>query len=200
AAQGTRRRSALSRLSTTSDAARWRFPARPFAVGAAAGHSPRRPSSARPRTPSRWWPLRPSRRRPPRARLALSHPAASPAARRARGLLARAHVALLWEPAVADIYPPGDRTRVSVEGLSDVLEGASRPGHYTGVCTVVARLLTAVRPDELWLGQKDAQQAVILERMATDLLMPVRLRRGPTVREEDGLAMSSRNAYLSHAE
>jgi pantoate--beta-alanine ligase len=120
--------------------------------------------------------------------------------RRDRALLAGEHVDLLWEPAVADIYPPGDRTRVSVEGLSDVLEGASRPGHYTGVCTVVTRLLNAVRPDEMWLGQKDAQQALILERMCTDLLMPVRLRRGPTVREEDGLAMSSRNAYLSHAE
>jgi pantoate--beta-alanine ligase len=120
--------------------------------------------------------------------------------RRDRALLAGEHVDLLWEPAVADIYPPGDRTRVSVEGLSDVLEGASRPGHYTGVCTVVARLLNAVRPDELWLGQKDAQQAVILERMCADLLIPVRVRRGPTVREEDGLALSSRNAYLSRAE
>ena len=121
-------------------------------------------------------------------------------AARDRALLAREGVDLLWEPAVADVYPAGDLTRVHVAGLSDVLEGASRPGHYTGVCTVVARLLNAVRPDEMWLGQKDAQQALILERMAADLLMPVRLRRGPTVREEDGLAMSSRNAYLSHAE
>jgi len=119
---------------------------------------------------------------------------------RDRALLAREGADLLWEPAVADVYPAGDLTRVHVAGLSDVLEGASRPGHYTGVCTVVARLLNAVRPDEMWLGQKDAQQALILERMATDLLVPVRLRRGPTVREEDGLAMSSRNAYLSHAE
>ena len=121
-------------------------------------------------------------------------------AARDRALLAREGVDLLWEPAVTDVYPPGDLTRVHVAGLSDVLEGASRPGHYTGVCTVVTRLLNAVRPDEMWLGQKDAQQALILERMATDLLIPVRLRRGPTVREEDGLAMSSRNAYLSHAE
>ena len=121
-------------------------------------------------------------------------------AARDRALLARDGVDLLWEPAVTDVYPPGDLTRVHVAGLSDVLEGASRPGHYTGVCTVVTRLLNAVRPDEMWLGQKDAQQALILERMATDLLIPVRLRRGPTVREEDGLAMSSRNAYLSHAE
>jgi pantoate--beta-alanine ligase len=121
-------------------------------------------------------------------------------AARDRALLAREGVDLLWEPAVVDVYPPGDLTRVHVTGLSDVLEGASRPGHYTGVCTVVTRLLNAVRPDEMWLGQKDAQQALILERMSTDLLIPVRLRRGPTVREEDGLAMSSRNAYLSHAE
>jgi len=119
---------------------------------------------------------------------------------RDRALLAREGADLLWTPAVPDVYPPGDLTRVHVAGLSDVLEGASRPGHYTGVCTVVARLLNAVNPDEMWLGQKDAQQALILERMATDLLMPVRVRRGPTVREDDGLAMSSRNAYLSHAE
>jgi len=121
-------------------------------------------------------------------------------AARDRALLAREGVDLVWEPAVADVYPPGDRTRVHVEGLSDVLEGASRQGHYTGVCTVVARLLNAVQPDELWLGQKDAQQALILERMCGDLLFPVRVRRGPTVREDDGLALSSRNAYLSHAE
>jgi len=119
---------------------------------------------------------------------------------RDRALLAAEGVDLLWEPRVEDVYPPGDRTRVSVEGLSDVLEGSSRPGHYTGVCTVVARLLNAVQPDALWLGQKDAQQALILERMCRDLLLPVRILRAPTVREEDGLALSSRNAYLSHAE
>ena len=121
-------------------------------------------------------------------------------AARDRAKLAAEGVDLVWEPQVQDIYPPGDRTRVFVEGLSDILEGSSRPGHYTGVCTVVARLLNAVQPDDLWLGQKDAQLAVILERMAADLLIPVRILRGPTVREEDGLAMSSRNAYLSHAE
>lgn len=117
-----------------------------------------------------------------------------------RAAFARAGVDLLWEPHVTDVYPPGDRTRVVVEGLSDVLEGASRPGHFVGVTTVVARLLHAVQPDALWLGQKDAQQAIILERMCADLLMPVRVRRGATVREPDGLAMSSRNAYLSAAE
>ena len=121
-------------------------------------------------------------------------------AARDRAMLAGEGVDLLWEPRVDDVYPPGDRTRVSVEGLSDVLEGSSRPGHYTGVCTVVTRLLNAVQPDALWLGQKDAQQALILERMCLDLLLPVRILRGPTAREEDGLALSSRNAYLSHAE
>ncbi len=121
-------------------------------------------------------------------------------AARDRALLAAEGVDLVWEPRVVDIYPPGDLTRVHVEGLSDVLEGASRPGHYTGVCTVVTRLLNAVQPDLLWLGQKDAQQALVVERMCADLLVPVQVRRGPTLREEDGLALSSRNAYLSHAE
>lgn len=119
-----------------------------------------------------------------------------PVARDSR-LLEDAGVDLLWQPTVSTIYPPGDRTRVQVEGLSDVLEGASRPGHYTGVATVVMRLLAAVQPDVLWLGQKDAQQALILERMCTDLLLPVQVRRGATVREPDGLALSSRNAYLT---
>ncbi|HEV2105208.1 MAG TPA: pantoate--beta-alanine ligase, partial [Candidatus Eisenbacteria bacterium] len=118
---------------------------------------------------------------------------------RDRARLAAAGVELLWEPAVRDVYPPGDRTRVRVLGLSDVLEGAARPGHFEGVATVVLRLLHAVRPDVLWLGQKDAQQAVILERMCADLLLPVEVRRGATVREPDGLALSSRNAYLDPA-
>lgn len=105
-------------------------------------------------------------------------------------------VDLLWEPQVSDIYPVGDRTRVRVEGLTAVLEGASRPTHFEGVTTVVMRLLHAVQPDVLWLGQKDAQQAIVLERMCADLLVPVRVRRGATLREADGLALSSRNAYL----
>jgi pantoate--beta-alanine ligase len=120
--------------------------------------------------------------------------------RRDRALLAAAGTDLLWEPRRDDIYPPGHRTRVTVEGLTDVLEGAARPGHFTGVTTVVAVLLGTVAPDVLWLGQKDAQQALVLERMVRDLRLPVRVRRAPTVREPDGLAMSSRNVYLSPAE
>lgn len=116
--------------------------------------------------------------------------------RRDRARLAAAGVDLLWEPAVRDLYPDGQSTRVSVGALGDVLEGRSRPGHFAGVATVVVKLLNVVRPDTLWLGQKDAQQALILERVCRDLDLPVTVRRGPTVREPDGLACSSRNAYL----
>jgi pantoate--beta-alanine ligase len=117
-----------------------------------------------------------------------------------RARLAAAGVDLLWEPKVEDVYPPGHRTRVRVPGLGDVLEGASRPGHFEGVTTVVAKLLNVVAPDVLWLGQKDAQQARIIEQMVRDLDLPVRVRRAPTVREPDGLAMSSRNVYLDGPE
>lgn len=117
-----------------------------------------------------------------------------------RAKFAEAGVDLLWEPRVGDVYPPGDRTRVRVSGLTEVLEGASRPEHFEGVTTVVARLLHAVQPDVLWLGQKDAQQAIVIERMCADLLVPIEIRRAPTVREPDGLALSSRNAYLDARE
>lgn len=120
--------------------------------------------------------------------------------RRDRVLLSRTGVDLLWEPKADDLYGDGDCTRVRVEGLDAGLEGAVRPGHFIGVATVVAKLLHVVGPDVLWLGQKDGQQARILEQMVHDLRMPVRIRRGPTVRERDGLAFSSRNAYLSPAE
>jgi pantoate--beta-alanine ligase len=113
-----------------------------------------------------------------------------------RAAFAAAGVDLLWEPEVEDIYPSGDRTRVRVEGLTDGLEGAARPGHFEGVTTVVLRLLMAVQPDQLWLGQKDGQQARVIEQMCDDLHLPVRVRRAPTVREPDGLALSSRNRYL----
>jgi pantoate--beta-alanine ligase len=115
---------------------------------------------------------------------------------RDRARLRAAGVDLLWLPEVADLYPSGNRTRVHVSGLSEVLEGVARPGHFVGVATVVLKLLNAVAPDELWLGQKDAQQARIVEQMVRDLDLPVRVRRGATVREPDGLALSSRNAYL----
>ncbi len=114
-----------------------------------------------------------------------------------RALLRAAGVDVLWQPDADEIYPPGDCTRVRVEGFDATLEGVSRPGHFTGVTTVVAKLLHAVAPDVLWLGQKDAQQARLIERMVKDLLIPVRVRRAPTVRERDGLACSSRNLYLS---
>jgi pantoate--beta-alanine ligase len=113
-----------------------------------------------------------------------------------RALLAAGRVDLLWMPEVKDLYPEGERTRVRVTGLGDVLEGASRPGHFEGVATVVLKLLNVVMPDDLWLGQKDAQQARLVEQMCRDVLLPVRVHRSATVRERDGLAFSSRNAYL----
>jgi len=117
-------------------------------------------------------------------------------ARADRAAFAAEAVDLLWEPEVSDVYPPGDATRVRVERLTAGMEGAARPGHFEGVTTVVLRLLNVVQPDVLWLGQKDAQQARVIEQMCRDLHVPVRVRRGPTVRERDGLALSSRNRYL----
>ena len=105
-------------------------------------------------------------------------------------------------PAAAEIYPFGleQAVRIQLPALSRELCGASRPGHFDGVATVVCRLLNIVAPDVLFLGQKDYQQLVLIERMIADLRMPVELRMGPTVREPDGLAMSSRNRYLDAAE
>jgi len=117
-----------------------------------------------------------------------------------RAAFTAAGVDLLWEPDLVDVYPAGDHTRVRVNGLTSGLEGASRPGHFEGVTTVVLRLLNAVQPDVLWLGQKDAQQARVVEQMVRDLHVPVRVRRGATVREADGLALSSRNRYLGSDE
>lgn len=119
---------------------------------------------------------------------------------RDRALLRAAGVDLLWEPSVRDLYPEDHRTRVRVTEFDGLLEGIVRPGHFEGVATVVLKLLNVVTPDVLWMGQKDAQQAVIVERMVQDLLLPVVVRRGATVREPDGLAMSSRNAYLTKAQ
>jgi pantoate--beta-alanine ligase len=110
-------------------------------------------------------------------------------------------VDVLYAPSVEEVYPPGFATTVRVEGLSDVLEGAERgPGHFAGVCTVVTKMLNMVTPDVAFFGQKDAQQVAVLRRMVRDLDMPVELAVIPTVREADGLAMSSRNARLDDGE
>lgn len=119
---------------------------------------------------------------------------------RDRLLLAKAGVDLVFAPGAAALYPAGHATRVVVGGLDSVLEGRHRKGHFTGVATVVTKLLHVVEPDQLWLGQKDAQQVAVLSRMILDLDLPVHVRVGPTVRESDGLAMSSRNARLTAAE
>ncbi|MGE0227364.1 MAG: pantoate--beta-alanine ligase [Dehalococcoidia bacterium] len=112
-------------------------------------------------------------------------------------MLERAGVDLVILPSVDEMYPDGGVTRVRVAGLSDVLEGERRPGHFEGVTTVVAKLFNIVQPDFAYFGQKDAQQLLIIERMVRDLLMPVTVVRCPTVREADGLACSSRNVYLT---
>jgi pantoate--beta-alanine ligase len=110
-------------------------------------------------------------------------------------------VDVLFAPPVAEIYPDGFATTVHVSGLSGVLEGAQRgPEHFDGVCTVVCKLFTIVAPDVAYFGQKDAQQVVVIRRMARDLNLPVRIETVPTVREPDGLAMSSRNQRLSAEE
>ncbi|WP_347351573.1 pantoate--beta-alanine ligase [Intrasporangium sp.] len=114
------------------------------------------------------------------------------------GLLEQAGVDLVWVPEVADVYPVGSSTRVRVEGpLTAVLEGGRRPGHFDGVATVVTILLGAIRPDALVIGAKDAQQVVVLRQVVRDLAIGVQVVVGPTWREPDGLAMSSRNVYLT---
>lgn len=117
-----------------------------------------------------------------------------------RAICERSGCDLLFVPEVTQIYPPGDETRVRPGPLADRMCGPFRPGHFEGVCTVVARLFSIVQPDVAYFGQKDAQQAVILRRMTTDLCFPIEIRVCPIVREPDGLACSTRNAYLSAAE
>ena len=104
---------------------------------------------------------------------------------------------VVFAPSVEDLYPDGAATFVEVEGLSSRLDGASRPGHFRGVATVVAKLLIAAEPDRAYFGQKDAAQVAVLRRMAADLLLPVEIVVCPIVREGEGLALSSRNIYLS---
>ena len=116
-------------------------------------------------------------------------------------LAAQAGVSALFHPAVEEIYRPGNATWVEVVGsLTEGLCGRARPGHFRGVTTVVSRLFSIVRPDRAYFGQKDAQQVQILKRMTLDMCFDIQIRVLPIVRERDGLAMSSRNAYLSPAE
>jgi pantoate--beta-alanine ligase len=112
-------------------------------------------------------------------------------------LLVNAGADAIFIPSLEDMYPPDRSTTVSVGGLGDVLEGALRPGHFDGVCAVVAKLFNIVRPARAYFGQKDAQQVAVLKRMVRDLDFDVEIVVCPIVRETDGLAMSSRNAYLS---
>jgi pantoate--beta-alanine ligase len=115
---------------------------------------------------------------------------------RDRELLKKEDVELLFAPTVEEMYPAGAVTWVTVEGLSDKLDGRSRPGHFRGVTTVVAKLFHIVEPDAAFFGQKDAAQVAIIRRMVRDLNFTVEIVACPIVREPDGLAMSSRNAYL----
>ena len=115
---------------------------------------------------------------------------------RDRELLEKEGVNIAFAPPVEEIYPPGAVTFVTVEGLSEKLCGKSRPGHFRGVTTVVSKLFNIVEPDVAYFGQKDAAQVAIIRRMVGDLNIPVEIRVCPIVRETNGLAMSSRNAYL----
>lgn len=125
------------------------------------------------------------------------YPRALPADRR---LVAAAGADALYAPSAAEMYPEGFTTHAEVEGLSDRFCGKYRPGHFRGVATVVLKLFNQVLPDRAYFGEKDWQQVRLLEIMVRDLDVPVRVVRVPTVREADGLALSSRNAYLTPAE
>jgi len=116
------------------------------------------------------------------------------------GLLDTEQVDAVFTPEVDEMYPTGASTMVEVEALSSILEGASRPGHFRGVATIVCKLFYMVQPDRAYFGEKDYQQLQVIQRMVHDLRMPVKVVGCPTIREPDGLAMSSRNVYLGPAE
>ena len=116
------------------------------------------------------------------------------------GLAEEAGVGVLFVPTADELYPPGFQTWVEVEELGRRLEGEHRPGHFRGVATICLKLFNIVRPDRAYFGQKDAQQSAVVRRMVRDLDLEVKIRVVPTVRDADGLALSSRNAYLSPEE
>jgi pantoate--beta-alanine ligase len=115
-------------------------------------------------------------------------------------LAEEAGVDFLFAPAPGEMYPPGYQTWIDVEELGRRLEGEFRPGHFRGVATVCCKLFNIVRPRRAYFGQKDAQQAAVVKRLVADLNLDVEIRVLPTIRDEDGLALSTRNAYLSPAE
>jgi pantoate--beta-alanine ligase len=115
-------------------------------------------------------------------------------------LLRASGCALVWMPDVDTMYPPGDATSISVTGPAEEWEGSARPGHFRGVATVCAKLFGQVRPDRAYFGEKDWQQLQVIRRMVLDILLPLEIVAVPTVRDPDGLALSSRNRFLSETE
>jgi pantoate--beta-alanine ligase len=119
---------------------------------------------------------------------------------RDRELVTAAGAHVLFAPSMSEMYPPGPKATVGVADLTESMEGAHRPGHFTGVATVVTKLFAGTQPDSAFFGRKDAQQLAVVRRLARDLSFPVQVIGCPTVREPDGLALSSRNSYLTEPE